>query len=111
MSPACRMHHLALEFLQPYDVRILRIIQLADTRNQKVGHDGVRGDELAILSAHHCNLNFPLLDLAVPAALIDLHIEPVVLVQVPFLRHRAEVLEAFFVVGYSRFQSGFCSKE
>jgi len=93
------MHHLTLEVLSTLNIRILRTIQLADTRNQKVGRDGVLGVELAVLLVRHCNLDFPFLILVVPAAPFDLRVEPDVLVQVPFLRDGVEILEDLFLTG------------
>ena len=123
------MHYLALEIIQTLDIWIARLIQLADSRDEEIAFDAIRRIELCLFAASDLNIDGPAVLAVVPCSSRHRRVEAYVLVEIVFASDIAEIIlyDWGLVVygtnretrrtrisscpGYSRVQSGFCSKE
>jgi len=94
--PACRVHDFAIEALPTLDIRVARLIQLSNCRNQKVTVNTVCWVELCILLSSDLDVHFPPILGVVPGGCFDGCVEAYVFVEAVLLRHTSQVVLEYF---------------
>ena len=91
--PPRAVHNLALEILQPGDIRIPGLIQLPYRRDEEIALNRIPfGVILCILAPSDLHLNPPLLLLIIPGRRLDCSVEPNVLVELVLIRYVPQIL-------------------
>lgn len=78
--PSSRVHHLSLEVFQSGNVRLSRLVELANGRDEKVRVEDIRVSILAVLLPGHSHADSPFRLGIIPASLVDGRVEADVLV-------------------------------
>ena len=68
--PTCRMHHFSVECVDVRKIGVMRLIELANCRNQEVRAYGVKVPNFRLLSTYAFYFGLPFVVLIVPASLI-----------------------------------------
>jgi hypothetical protein len=95
--PAGGMDDFPFEVAQPLDIRVLGYVQLPDSRNKKIGSDGVLAAEFGIFATQSRDFRLPGLGRGIPACFLDRGREADVFVELVFLRDVDEVIVDLFL--------------
>ncbi len=84
--PACGVHLLATEIVQPLDLRPCRLVELPNGRHEKVALDLILRAEFGFFAARRCrDFRSPFLELIIPSGLLYRRVESDVRVKLVLL--------------------------
>lgn len=86
------MHDLALEAIQSLNIRVMRLVQLTNGRDEEIGLNCVAWAELRVLAARDLDVDLPLASCIIPCCGFDGSVKPDVLVEVVFAGNIAEIV-------------------